>query len=507
MSHLDFIESIMKNNSVIRKSSFGFLACMAVSALSFSLNASTKTTYPLKHQIQDLIVKSIPDAISGMMVMDAKTGRILYQHNGYQHFTPASTTKLFTAAATLYALKHDFTYKTAIYIAGKKIPEGKINDNLYFKFSGDPSLTDSNITTLIRKLQTKGIKHIRGNIIIDDSAFSGRNYLQGITLRDTQWSYGAPVSSIIINRNSVPFSISPGKALKSPVAVSISSAYHKNFPIRGYARTVSIPEANNSCEFNAEMDSQNNVTYDGCWPINTPAYKKLAIKNPEKFAVQVIKKALRENHIDLTGIIKTGKIPKHHTMIAEHSSMKLSSLVSYMLQFSDNLYANAFLKTLGAQQNKEGTFLKGVQALKKILSKHTDIDFNNMALFDGAGLSQYNLITPFQISQLLYSVSHSASIKKDYMLALAKPGQHGTLQNRMHTVGLNTSVKAKTGSLAGTSAIAGYLTTQNKQNLIFTIMINNYVGNTDTLRRLEDHVLGILHGYTFPHDQIGDNYS
>ena len=453
--------------------------------------------YPLDKQIHGLIEKTMPNANIGMMVMDANTGQVLYQHRGHDHFTPASTTKLFTAAASLYHLTPDYRYKTAIYIDKKTPQHTAMPGSIYIKFSGDPSLTQKNVSSLIHQIKEKGIKKIQGNIVLDTSVYSGKPYPQGMTLGDTQWSYGAPVTSIIINRNSIPISITPSDTLKKSVNVSISGTDKNDFPLHTDVKTVTLPEADNLCEFNVVMSNENNISINGCWPISTPAYKKIAIINPTYFAKQVIRKALAKEGIQLMGTIKTGTLPKQHTLLAEHLSNPMSSLVSHMLHFSDNLYANAFLKTLGTESGGRGDFLNGVRILKKILSQHTDINFNQMTLFDGAGLSTYNLISPFQLDQLLYAVYNSPKIKTAFLHALAKPGENGTLSRRMHAIGLSDNVLAKTGSLTSTSTLAGYLTTDNHRKLIFTMMANNYVGSIDSVRMLEDQLVFMLRSTPF----------
>jgi len=257
--------------------------------------------------------------------------------------------------------------------------------------------------------------------------------------------------------------------------------------------TVTMSDAEYSCEINAKMSEYNVIDIKGCWPIDKPAYKKLALINPTHFAIQLIRAKLKKEHMQLRGAIKIGKTPNTTTALIQQKSKPLSKLLGHMLHFSDNVYANAFLKTMGAAySNQSGDFFNGVRVLKSVLAQHTDINFKNMTLFDGAGMSGYNLITPYQLSQLLYSTFHSPKIKAYFINALPEPTKNGTLENRMHAFGLSNNVHAKTGTMTGTSTLAGYVTAENRHNYIFAFMVNHHVGSTSDLRILEDQLVALI---------------
>ena len=87
---------------------------------------------------------TLPNSNIGIVIANAKTGKIIYQKNAYQPFTPASNTKLFTAAAALYLLGPNYTYNTTLKTA---------NSNYYLTFSGDPSFTAKDLQAFFEKLK------------------------------------------------------------------------------------------------------------------------------------------------------------------------------------------------------------------------------------------------------------------------------------------------------------------------------------------------------------------
>ncbi|MCY4177579.1 MAG: D-alanyl-D-alanine carboxypeptidase/D-alanyl-D-alanine-endopeptidase [Endozoicomonadaceae bacterium] len=495
---------MMTNNLSLLKNltNINFLSAFIVALIVLSVSCygdSTVQAIPktLDTQIDTLISKTTPDAFTGIMLTDAETGRLLYQKNAHQYFLPASIIKLFTAAAALYRLKPDYKYATAIYVDKDTPLQTLFKGNFYIKFSGDPSLTRENLEVMIKEISVLGIKKITGNIVLDQTIFPVMPYPQGINLDDIQWGFGAPVTSVIINRNSVPITINPDKTLDKPVKVAIAGKDANHFVVKSSVKTVTASQANEQCAFNVTMSDTNKTEVNGCWPINFNEYKRIAIKNPVLFATQIIRDTLKKENIELNGNIVTGTTPDKQKIIIGHLSKPINLLIRHMLHFSDNMYANAILKTLGYLDYRKGDFFSGIQSLKRILSKHTDINFQLTRLFDGAGLSNYNKITPYQINQLLYAAYHSKQIKTDFLNAMATPGANGTLQQRMHAIGLKDNLFAKTGSMKGVQTLAGYLKVSDGKTVIFSLMTNNCIDHNDTVKKVEDQLLSIIQSVSY----------
>lgn len=496
----------MKNSRYLFKNSIGVNFLSVFITIAFLIASiccygdKTVQVIPktLDAQIEALVSKTIPAAFMGIMLSDAKTGRLLYQKNAHQYFTPASVVKLFTAAAALYHLKSDYTYETVISVDHQKPLLALFKGNLYVKFSGDPSLTRENLEFLVKKIKDLGIKKIHGNIVLDQTVFSKMPYPQGIIMDDIHWGFGAPVNSIIINRNSVPVTIHPDKTLNGPVKLAIVGKEADYFPLTSSVKTVTTNQANENCAFNITMSDTNTVVVNGCWPVDSNGYKRIAINNPTLFATQIIRDVLKKESIELTGSIITGEITSQQKIIAGHLSKPIGTLIRHMLYFSDNIYANAILKTLGIRDHGYGDFFNGTQVLKRVLSQHTDINFQRTKLFDGAGISVYNKITPYQINQLLYAIYHSKQIKTNFFDAMAEPGENGTLLQRMHAVGLKNNVWAKSGYMKEAQTLSGYLKVNNGKTIIFSLMTNHYIGDPNTVKKTEDQLLSIIQNVEYP---------
>lgn len=113
-----------------------------ISALA--LFNQTLFAQPLTAKIDEIIDQQLPRATVGVLIKDAQTGELIYSRNANKLLSPASSTKLFTAAAALYYLKPDFRFSTTLAQKGQ---------NYYLTFTGSPSLTADNLAALVANLK------------------------------------------------------------------------------------------------------------------------------------------------------------------------------------------------------------------------------------------------------------------------------------------------------------------------------------------------------------------
>ncbi len=84
--------------------------------------------------------------------------------------TPASTMKLIPTFVALDTLGKDFVWVTSAHYTGILAGDTLYGD-LIIKGSGDPKLTHHKLKHLLYQVQQTGLKHIKGDIIIDSSIF------------------------------------------------------------------------------------------------------------------------------------------------------------------------------------------------------------------------------------------------------------------------------------------------------------------------------------------------
>ena len=257
--------------------------------------------------------------------------------------------------------------------------------------------------------------------------------------------------------------------------------------------TVSYDYSMKNCSLLLHVNRRNTINLGGCWPTGSTGWRSFAIQNPALYGERVIEAKLEQNHIILKGKVKIGRTPKNIPLRIAHKSKKLKVLIVKMMKDSDNIYAESLNKTLGYVHSGRGSFLEGVDTIKEVLGKLAGIDFAQTTIRDGSGQSRYDLLTPGQISRLLYVMGHNKKLFKPYYNALPIGGVDGTLKYRLTSEDMKGNVHAKTGSMSGVSSLSGYMKTTSGRKLVFSILINHIVGKITKGRALEDQICQTLY--------------
>ena len=158
---------------------------------------------------------------------------------------------------------------------------------------------------------------------------------------------------------------------------------------------------------------------------------------------------------------------------------------------SNNLYAEALLRTLGSKVNSlDSNSQTGLIAAKQALT-NLGVDPKGYVMADGSGLSRHNLVSPDAIAQTLSAMS-SSQYATVYRASLPVAGVSGTLLNRLKNTPAQGVVSAKTGTMSGVLALSGYINAPNYEPLVFSIIINQSNQSSATIRQAVDEVVLLL---------------
>lgn len=461
-------------------------------------NPSHKTPRPSTHAPTTImggmnaIINSVsPHAQLGVIVQTIDGSQTLYKHNADSLFTPASVNKLFVAVASLDYLKSDYRFETRLRATGQ-INQSVLNGDLYVQFTGDPTLTDKQLTRLLKELNTLSIVQIKGHVYLDNTAYGSAAYAPGWVLHDLIFGYAAPLNAVIINENRFAIILSPSSQTggMARVATTVPSgvARVENHTITNARRA--------ECPLSVYSDSDNTYHVNGCIAQQPgKQYFELALRDPVTYAKALIANTLTQNGIRFDGPIDIGQAPAHSIVLTTHQSPSLNLIVKEMLKRSDNLYTNSVLKQIGrVYYRTQGTWQNGLSAIKQILGKPAGIDFNQGHLFDGSGLSRYNLVSPQQLARLLHYAYTNPEVHADLWNALPIAGQDGTLRGRLLAFAKGDPIHAKTGTMknAGVSALAGYIKSRHHGLLAFVIMTNGLEDTGHVYKNTEDRICKLL---------------
>jgi D-alanyl-D-alanine carboxypeptidase/D-alanyl-D-alanine-endopeptidase (penicillin-binding protein 4) len=343
---------------------------------------------------------------------------------------------------------------------------------------------------LATRLAAAGVKRVEGDIVGDETYFTGPQYGSGWEWEDLQWWYGAEVSALTINDNALDLYVKPGVKVGAPAVITtgppdplLTITNHVTTAPSGTKRQLTIYRSlgTHALEIVGTMAVDDRGFTGG-----------IGISHPALLFVYLLRSALAKRGVVITGRSRTvapsvsgapiAAAPVSGlTEIATFQSPPLSVIAAQTLKPSQNLYTELILRTLGkvvpvtnSSENNNGATSEsaGLDAVREFL-KEAGINPAALVLSDGSGLSRNDMITADATLQLLTYMSHheSANAFRD---ALPIAGVDGTLRNRMRGTPAENNLRAKTGSLSSAASLSGYLTTVSGERLVFSIMVNNY---------------------------------
>lgn len=141
-----------------------------------------------------------------------------------------------------------------------------------------------------------------------------------------------------------------------------------------------------------------------------------------------------------------------------------------MMIWSDNVMAEAVGHELAVHRGQPGSASAATQSTLDVLTGH-GFDITGVTLADNSGLSTYNLIPPRVLDDVLHDAASDTPLR--HLLAtLPVAGGSGTLTDRYQDLPGRGWVRAKTGTLTGTSALAGVVTADSGRVYSFALLSN-----------------------------------
>ena len=218
-----------------------------------------------------------------------------------------------------------------------------------------------------------------------------------------------------------------------------------------------------------------------------------SVPNPGNYFVGEFRKILTTSGIQViqSTLVKRTPASASEIELAAVVSPPLSQLISETNQNSNNVYAEAILKTLGRFQEPTSldSSASGVNAVRQVLSS-LDVNPNRYSMVDGSGLAERNRASAEAFVQTLQAMALQPEAQT-FRRSLAVAGRSGTLANRMGNTSAAGVVSAKTGTLQGAVALSGYINAPNYSPLVFSMIVNSN-DSASTLRGAIDEMVVLL---------------
>ncbi len=340
--------------------------------------------------------------------LDNRSCEVHREYFSEEYVIPASTLKSLWAIVLLNGLGENYRIPTIFAI--KK-------DTLFIRFNGDPTLRFSTLDSIL----TDKMSHInskRVKVVISFPKW-GERYGYGWAWEDIDRGYITPITPISINYGKV--------SEDTTLSIYIGNVREETFT----DSAVYIP--------------RNDYRY----------------RDPLKFVEHIVKKVANDVGKGVRIAISEGDMPDLSGFEADTIySPTLVDMLRPTLYYSINFMADMLVAHYSKGLSNAGDMFKGF--MEKLGMG------GDAYIFDGSGLSRYNLIRARDAAFIMCAGSKGLS---EYALNIFPSPGEGTLRMRLRELG--ERVHAKTGTLFGVSALLGFYRGCNEE-YVFGIFVQNY---------------------------------
>jgi serine-type D-Ala-D-Ala carboxypeptidase/endopeptidase (penicillin-binding protein 4) len=384
---------------------------------------------------------------------------------------PASLMKLLTTTASLDLLGPSWTWNTPVWLTGTVQANGVLEGNLVIKGSGDPKLVVERLWLLLRRVQQLGVREIRGDIVLDRSAFvvpeQNPADFDGEPLRP----YNASADALLVNYKAMVMTFTPdvarGVAWISP-----------DLPLAGHSLPVSVPLSTAACGdwrsgLKADFNSASQWRFNGSYPSSCgEKFWPVAYTDAKTYNQRAVLGLWQTMGGKLAGVVRDGNAPNTPPTF-EVVSPALPEVIRDINKYSNNVMAQQLFFTLGAQQRSPAGLDASREVLRQWVQEQAGEAGQGLVVDNGSGLSRENRVTAQLLAQLLRRTWNSSTMP-ELVSSLPIGGVDGTMRRSKSAVG---RTHLKTGSLRDVVGIAGYVLTPNGQRLVVVGIINHANAN------------------------------
>jgi len=413
----------------------------------------------------------LPESALSVVLQEAGSGQRLLAWNEQVPVNPASVFKLVTTYAALDLLGPAWTWSTPVSASGP-LRDGVLDGTVTLRGSGDPKLVIERLWLLLRRLQQLGVREIRGDILLDRSAFKPADGAAGDFDGEAGRPYNVRPDALLLNYKSINLSFTPEPA-RGLVRISAEPA------LAGLTVDSSVALAEGPCldwrtALKADTSDADKLRLLGRYPASCGAQTwPLAYVDPGSYNARLVAQVWRELGGALLGKVRDGTAPAGSRPLFEFSSPPLADVVREINKYSNNVMAEQLLLSLAlAGQGGIGPvgLAEGREVLRRwLLARLGEETLQGIVIDNGSGLSRDTRIPALALARLLQQ-AWSSPVMSELMSSLPVNGVDGTLKHSASTAG---RAHLKTGSLRDVSALAGYVLSNSGRRYVLVAVVNH----------------------------------
>lgn len=431
------------------------------------------------------------------LVVDLDNNRLLAALSPDTRLSPASVTKLYTAAAALRQFGPDHRFVTRLMSRGD-IVDGVLLGDLVLAGSGDPGLSTAQLWTLVTRLRDQGVERIGGRVVINESLFGSvpcsivdRCQAQ----QSSDHAYDSPLSAAGVNYSTLEVEIRPSNRPGEAATTSLLPPGLRGYDLDGAIQTGRPGSRGLYRVLRETEDGQSTLRLSGSLPAGTGPYRlQRSVAYPNRYTARLLEALLIDAGIAVSGkrAIRSSTLPADIRELVSVESPALAAQVRDLLGYSNNFIADVLTLDLAAYAGASPplTLPRAAQTLQTLArtaniqprgwNENASRPSGPLIMDSGSGLSTSNRLSARDLVALLAFMYEQPADFPAFLGGMPVP-RHTT--GRMLKYGSEdwrNRLMAKTGTLTepvNVRSLSGYLRLQDGGWGAFAVIVNSVAGS------------------------------
>ncbi len=424
--------------------------------------------------VRDALAKAgVPESAVGAVVEPVASGPRLVSHQPDRPLNPASAMKLVTTFAALDLLGPAFTFRTDALVTGA-VSGGVLEGDLVLKGGGDPKLTYERLWQLARQLRARGLREIRGDVILDRSYFAPVAHDPAKFDGESRRAYNVGPDALLLNFKAVDFRFIPDGA-------GVRVVGEPDFPNVEIASRVKLVKGPcNNWRHGLKYDIDENgllatVVFSGTYPADCGEKAwPLSLFDPDRYAEAAFRWIWSETGGRFSGKVRAGAAPAGATLFLRFESEPLAAIVRDVNKFSNNVMARQVFLALSAEKaGVPGEASASARVVGEWLAAK-GIAAPGMVLENGSGLSRADRISAGSLAAMMRA-AWAGPVMPELVSSLSLFAVDGTFKTRNGSFAGQAHLKG--GTLTGVQAVAGFVLDAKGERRVVVMIVNHENAN------------------------------
>ncbi|WP_058022168.1 D-alanyl-D-alanine carboxypeptidase/D-alanyl-D-alanine endopeptidase [Pseudohongiella spirulinae] len=405
---------------------------------------------------------------------------------------PASTMKTLTTLAALDMLGPAYTWRTELYALGS-INDGVLNGDLLLRGGGDPFLVEEHMRSMLKTLQRRGVQHISGNLLINDTLFDPAVSVEDSLDAQSNRAYNVLPHAAITNFQVVTFYFYPAEDGRNVRIVADPPLPGLRIDNRLRVQQGACTGFQRGVSFSEDKSTQT-VIFSGSFPSQCQEYTMTrAVLDAPTYTYELFRYLWQELGGRFDGSLQTNTLPSIEGRpaaepIVSWQSPPLGDIVKSINKYSNNMMTRQLLLTLGLEHSGAPASINtGIAAIHEYLDGIA-VQRTGLLIANGSGLSRDTRLTARMLAD---SLQHAwqQPIMPEFLSSLPLAGLDGTMDDRLADEPAQGRIHVKTGSLSGVAGIAGYVHAHSGKRYVVVALVNHPGADRGTGQELADALL------------------